>query len=197
MRLLELRLILLSFLKPLNESLLTSPILLLFKDNNIKRHFNGQSDGRDVNLFSCQRKRDICWAPQNAPISIRSMPIPERLSSYKVMQTCIEYIEYDITIVWLFGLCECVHLVYFQRQMEISPFFALLNHVICFMVCRFTTHYSDVVMSVMPSQSPASRLFTQPCVHAYIKDNIKAPHHCTSFVWGFHRLPMVSPHKGQ
>ena len=73
--------------------MLTSPISLLFKSKSIKQHFNGQSDGRDVNLLFSKRRRDTCWTPQNAPIPIRSMPILERLSSYKVMQTCIEYIE--------------------------------------------------------------------------------------------------------
>ena len=43
-------------------------------------------------------------------------------------------------------------------------------------------------------KSPASRLFTQPFVHAHIKENIKAPRHWP--VRGIHRSPVNSPHKG-
>ena len=39
-------------------------------------------------------------------------------------------------------------------------------------------HYSDVIMSAMASQIPASQLFTQPFVQAQIKESIKAPRHC-------------------
>ena len=36
-------------------------------------------------------------------------------------------------------------------------------------------HYSDGIMGAMGLKSPASRLFTQPCIQAQIKENIKAP----------------------
>ena len=39
-------------------------------------------------------------------------------------------------------------------------------------------HYSDVIMSAMATQSPASRLFPQSFVQAHIKENIKAPRYC-------------------
>ena len=38
-------------------------------------------------------------------------------------------------------------------------------------------HYNDVIMGAMASQSPASRLFTQPFFRVHIKENIKAPRH--------------------
>ena len=38
-------------------------------------------------------------------------------------------------------------------------------------------HYSDVIIGAIASQSPASRLFTQPFIQAQIKENIKAPRH--------------------
>ena len=39
------------------------------------------------------------------------------------------------------------------------------------------THYSGVIMARWHLKSPASRLFTQPFIHAQIKVNIKAPRH--------------------
>ena len=38
-------------------------------------------------------------------------------------------------------------------------------------------HYSDVIMNTTASQIPAWRLFTQPFIHAQIKENSQAPHH--------------------
>ena len=38
-------------------------------------------------------------------------------------------------------------------------------------------HYDDVTMSLMASQTPAPRLFTQPFIQTQIKENIKAPRH--------------------
>ena len=38
-------------------------------------------------------------------------------------------------------------------------------------------HYIDVIITTMASQSPASRLFTQPYIQTQIKENIKAPRH--------------------
>ena len=43
-------------------------------------------------------------------------------------------------------------------------------------------------------KSLASRLFTQPFFQAQIKENTKAPRHWP--LWGNHRWPMNSPHKG-
>ena len=43
-------------------------------------------------------------------------------------------------------------------------------------------YYSDVIMGVMASQIPASRLYAQPFVQAQIKENIGAPSHW--HVWG-------------
>ena len=43
-------------------------------------------------------------------------------------------------------------------------------------------HYKDVIMGVMASQIPASRLFTQPFIQAQVKENIKAPRHWP--LWG-------------
>ena len=40
-----------------------------------------------------------------------------------------------------------------------------------------------------------SRLFTQWFIQAHIKENIIAPRHWL-FVWGIHRWPLKSPHKG-
>ena len=43
---------------------------------------------------------------------------------------------------------------------------------------RFTTsHYTDVIMTTMPSEITTSRLFTQSFIRAQIKGNIKAPRH--------------------
>ena len=36
-------------------------------------------------------------------------------------------------------------------------------------------HYNDVIMDTMASQTPTSRLITQPFIQAQIKENIKAP----------------------
>ena len=47
---------------------------------------------------------------------------------------------------------------------------------------KWVNHYSDVIMSAMATQSPASRLFPQPFVRALIKQNIKAPRHWP--LWG-------------
>ena len=44
-------------------------------------------------------------------------------------------------------------------------------------------------------KSPASGLFTQACIQAQIKENVKAPHHL-AFVREIHRAPVNSPHKG-
>ena len=38
-------------------------------------------------------------------------------------------------------------------------------------------HYTDVIMTTMAAQIPASRLFTQPFIQTQIKENIKAPRH--------------------
>ena len=38
-------------------------------------------------------------------------------------------------------------------------------------------HYDDVIMTTLRLKSPASRLFTQSFIQAYIKENIKAPPH--------------------
>ena len=50
-------------------------------------------------------------------------------------------------------------------------------------------HYSDIIMSAMASQSPASRWCTKPFVQAQIKENIN--------VRGIPRSSVNSPHKGQ
>ena len=42
---------------------------------------------------------------------------------------------------------------------------------------------------------PVPRLFVQEFLQAGGKGNTKAPHHCP-FVWGIHRSPVDSPHKG-
>ena len=45
-------------------------------------------------------------------------------------------------------------------------------------------NYSDVIMTTIASQTPASRLFTQPFIQTQIKENIKAPRHwplCVEF----------------
>ena len=39
------------------------------------------------------------------------------------------------------------------------------------------SHHSDVIVSAMASQSPASRWFAPPFIQAQIKENIKAPRH--------------------
>ena len=44
-------------------------------------------------------------------------------------------------------------------------------------------------------KSPASRLFTQPFIQAYIKENIKAPRRPLAFVQGIHRWPVNPPQK--
>ena len=67
------------------------------------------------------------------------------------------------------------------------------------------SYKNDVIMSAMASQSPASRLFTQPFIQAEIKENIKGPRHWP--LWGggggggggrgVHRWPVNPPTKGQ
>ena len=44
------------------------------------------------------------------------------------------------------------------------------------------SHYSDVIMSAMASQTSASRLFTQPFIQTPIKENTKAARHWP--LWG-------------
>ena len=58
---------------------------------------------------------------------------------------------------------------------------ALIQHCVQY-ISWLLQHYSDVVMSVMVSKSPAPRLFTQPFIQAQIKESIKVPRHCT--LWG-------------
>ena len=41
----------------------------------------------------------------------------------------------------------------------------------------FVTYYINVIMTTMASQTPASRLFTQPFIQTQIKENIKASRH--------------------
>ena len=48
-------------------------------------------------------------------------------------------------------------------------------------------HHNEVIMGAMASQTPASRLFTQPFIQVQIKENTKAPRH---------RWSVNSPHKG-
>ena len=43
-------------------------------------------------------------------------------------------------------------------------------------------HYSDVIRAWWRLKSPASRLFIQPFIQAYTKENIKAPRHWP--LWG-------------
>ena len=38
-------------------------------------------------------------------------------------------------------------------------------------------HNNGVIMNTMASQITSSRLFTQPLIHAQIKENIEAPRH--------------------
>ena len=38
-------------------------------------------------------------------------------------------------------------------------------------------HYGDVIKDAIASQITSSQLFTQPCIRAQIKENIKAPRH--------------------
>ena len=47
---------------------------------------------------------------------------------------------------------------------------------------REHVHYNDVIMNAMASQTPASRLFTQPFAQAKIEENIKAPRYWP--LWG-------------
>ena len=56
------------------------------------------------------------------------------------------------------------------------------------------SHYNDA-MSAMASQSPASRLFTQP----FVQGANQRKHQSSAllaFVRGIHRWPVNSPHKG-
>ena len=56
-------------------------------------------------------------------------------------------------------------------------------------------NYSGVIMSVMASQIPASRLFAQPFSQAQSKENIKAPLHWPLW-WESTGGPVDSRHKG-
>ena len=69
----------------------------------------------------------------------------------------------------------------------------LMDRAITALDCTFcmVPHYRDVIMGAMALKSPASRLFTQPFVHAQIKDNVKAPRHWP-FVGKIHRWPVNS-----
>ena len=56
------------------------------------------------------------------------------------------------------------------------------NHCSWEVVMIFRQHYSDIIMSVMVSNSPASPLFTQLFIQVHIKKDIKALHHWP--LWG-------------
>ena len=57
------------------------------------------------------------------------------------------------------------------------------------------THCSDATRALWRLRSPTIQLFVQPCVHTYIKENIKAMRYWP-FVRGIHRWAVDSPHKG-
>ena len=60
--------------------------------------------------------------------------------------------------------------------------------------CHGVSHYNDVIMSAMASQSPASRLFAQ----RFSQGADKRKHQSSAsvaFVRGIHRWPVNSPHK--
>ena len=55
------------------------------------------------------------------------------------------------------------------------------------------THYDDVIRARWRLKTPASRLFTQPFIQAPIKKHQSSA--SLTFVRGFHRSPVTSPHK--
>ena len=70
--------------------------------------------------------------------------------------TLITTIHYRLKYKW----SSCFHRMYLTNE-----------------ISEFLNHYTDVIMSAMASQSPASRVLTQTFVQAHTKENIKAQLH--------------------
>ena len=75
----------------------------------------------------------------------------------------------------------------------------ILNHGPRFVIPYWVTkpqsvHYSDVIMSMKASQTPASRLFTQPFYFRH-RSKKTSKLRVTGLCVGNHRWPVNSPHK--
>ena len=79
--LLLLKLSVLSFIYPWKKFLLSVDMLLQDNEKVVRQHFNAQSSGSNCSLLSFKLRVDSCLRLQNAPTSICSKPIADRLRS--------------------------------------------------------------------------------------------------------------------